>query len=39
MTATYKILKRELIRQGISADDGTLWSRARRGTTYTEVTT
>jgi fatty-acyl-CoA synthase len=38
VTATYKILKRELVRQGISADGGTLWSRARRGTTYTEVT-
>jgi len=39
MTATYKILKRELIRQGISADNGTLWSRAVRSSTYTEVTT
>ncbi|HEY2043500.1 MAG TPA: fatty-acid--CoA ligase FadD1 [Jatrophihabitans sp.] len=39
MTATYKILKRELIRQGISADNGTLWSRTGRGSTYTEVTT
>jgi fatty-acyl-CoA synthase len=39
MTATYKILKRELIRQGISAHGGTLWSRTGRGSTHTEVTT
>ena len=39
MTATYKIIKRELIRQGISADNGTLWMRTGRGSTYTEAKT
>jgi fatty-acyl-CoA synthase len=34
-TATNKILKRELIAAGISAQGGVLWTRAARGTTYT----
>jgi fatty-acyl-CoA synthase len=34
-TATNKILKRELIAAGVSAQGGVLWSRPARGTTYT----
>ena len=34
-TATNKILKRELIAAGISAQGGVLLSRAQRGTAYT----
>ncbi|WP_068183902.1 fatty-acid--CoA ligase FadD1 [Mycobacterium sp. UM_CSW] len=33
-TATNKILKRELIAAGITAQGGMLWTRATRGTTY-----
>lgn len=33
-TATNKILKRELIAAGITAQGGVLWTRAARGTTY-----
>lgn len=33
-TATNKVLKRELIRQGATAGDGVLWERAERGTSY-----
>jgi fatty-acyl-CoA synthase len=33
-TATNKILKRELIKAGISAEGGTLWTRADRGSSY-----
>jgi fatty-acyl-CoA synthase len=33
-TATNKILKRELIAAGITAQGGALWTRAPRGTTY-----
>jgi fatty-acyl-CoA synthase len=33
-TATNKILKRELIAAGVSAQGGVLWTRAARGTTY-----
>ena len=33
-TATSKILKRELIRGGVTAEDGVLWERAGRGTAY-----
>ncbi|MGN2640238.1 fatty-acid--CoA ligase FadD1 [Nocardia takedensis] len=33
-TATNKILKRELVQQGASAGDGTLWVRAPRATVY-----
>jgi fatty-acyl-CoA synthase len=35
VTATNKILKRELIATGVSAQGGVLWSRPARGTTYT----
>jgi len=34
-TATNKILKRELIAAGISAEGGVLLTRAARGSTYT----
>ncbi len=34
VTATNKILKRELIAAGIDAQGGTLWTRPARGTTY-----
>ncbi|QIG43063.1 AMP-binding protein [Nocardioides anomalus] len=33
-TATNKVLKRELIRQGATAGDGVLWVREERGTAY-----
>jgi fatty-acyl-CoA synthase len=33
-TATNKILKRELIAQGVTAGDGELWERPGRGTSY-----
>jgi fatty-acyl-CoA synthase len=33
-TATNKILKRELIADGVTAGDGVLWERAERGTEY-----
>ena len=33
-TATNKILKRELVAAGISAQGGVLWTRPPRGTTY-----
>jgi fatty-acyl-CoA synthase len=33
-TATSKILKRELIRGGVTAESGMLWERAARGTAY-----
>jgi fatty-acyl-CoA synthase len=33
-TATNKVLKRELIQQGATAGDGTLWVREERGTAY-----
>jgi len=33
-TATNKVLKRELIKQGPTAGDGVLWVREERGTTY-----
>jgi fatty-acyl-CoA synthase len=33
-TATNKILKRELIRAGVTAGDGVLWERPARGTAY-----
>jgi fatty-acyl-CoA synthase len=33
-TATNKILKRELVAAGVSAEGGTLWTREARGTTY-----
>jgi fatty-acyl-CoA synthase len=36
-TATNKILKRELIRAGVTAAGGVLWERAGRGTTYIPV--
>jgi fatty-acyl-CoA synthase len=36
-TATNKILKRELIRAGVTAADGVLWARVGRGTTYSAV--
>ena len=35
VTATNKILKRELIAAGVSAQAGVLWSRPARGTSYT----
>ncbi len=35
VTATNKILKRELIAAGVSAQGGVLWSRPARGTAYT----
>ncbi len=35
VTATNKILKRELIAAGVTAQGGVLWSRPARGTTYT----
>jgi fatty-acyl-CoA synthase len=35
VTATNKILKRELIAAGVTAQGGVLWSRPPRGTTYT----
>jgi fatty-acyl-CoA synthase len=38
-TATNKILKRELIAAGITAQGGVLWTREARGTTYTAVAT
>jgi fatty-acyl-CoA synthase len=34
MTATNKVLKRELIAQGATAGDGVLWVREERGTAY-----
>ena len=37
-TATNKILKRELIGAGVTADDGVLWERADRSTVYVPVT-
>jgi fatty-acyl-CoA synthase len=33
-TATNKILKRELVAAGVSAQDGVLWTRPARGTSY-----
>src|SRR5262245_22454593 len=33
-TATNKVLKRELIKQGVTAGDGVLWVRDERGTAY-----
>ena len=33
-TATNKILKRELIKAGVNAEGGVLWTRPARGTTY-----
>ena len=36
-TATNKVLKRELIKQGPVADNGVLWAREERGRSYTEV--
>jgi fatty-acyl-CoA synthase len=36
-TATNKILKRELIAQGVTAGDGELWEREPRGRTYTAI--
>jgi fatty-acyl-CoA synthase len=33
-TATNKILKRELVAQGVSAGDGVLWKRPGRGRSY-----
>jgi len=33
-TATNKILKRELIAAGVSAESGVLWTRPARGATY-----
>ena len=33
-TATNKVLKRELIKQGATAADGVLWVREERGTAY-----
>lgn len=36
-TATNKILKRELIRQGVTAGGGVLWERPGRGTGYVRV--
>ena len=36
-TATSKILKRELIRGGVTAENGVLWERAGRGTAYVVV--
>jgi fatty-acyl-CoA synthase len=36
-TATNKILKRELIADGVTAGDGVLWERADRGTAYLVV--
>ncbi|CAM3274263.1 hypothetical protein MYIN104542_24950 [Mycobacterium intermedium] len=35
-TATNKILKRELIQEGITGGDGVLWERAERGRSYAE---
>ncbi len=34
-TATNKVLKRELVAQGVSAGNGVLWTRSARGTSYT----
>jgi fatty-acyl-CoA synthase len=36
-TATNKILKRELIAQGVTAGDGVLWERPGRGTRYVTI--
>jgi fatty-acyl-CoA synthase len=36
-TATNKILKRELIEEGVTAGDGVLWQRPGRGTSYVPV--
>ncbi len=36
-TATHKVLKRELIAQGVTAGDGELWTRDARGTAYHRV--
>ena len=36
-TATNKILKRELIAQGVTAGDGELWEREPRGRTYSAI--
>jgi fatty-acyl-CoA synthase len=33
-TATNKVLKRELVAQGVSAGNGLLWTRSARGTSY-----
>jgi fatty-acyl-CoA synthase len=33
-TATTKILKRDLIRAGVTAEGGVLWERVGRGTRY-----
>jgi fatty-acyl-CoA synthase len=33
-TATNKILKRQLIQEGVAAGDGVLWERAARGREY-----
>ncbi|BBZ44239.1 fatty-acid--CoA ligase FadD1 [Mycobacterium parmense] len=37
-TATNKILKRALIAAGVTAQDGVLWERPARGTSYRQVT-
>jgi len=39
VTATNKVLKRELIAAGVSAQGGVLWTRPPRGTTYSAVST
>ncbi len=39
VTATNKVLKRELIAAGVSAQGGVLWTRPARGTTYSAVST
>jgi fatty-acyl-CoA synthase len=36
-TATTKILKRDLIRAGVTAEGGVLWERAARGTAYVDA--
>ena len=35
-TATNKVIKRELVAQGIDGGDGPLWVRDERGTSYEE---
>ena len=35
-TATNKVIKRELVAQGIDGGDGLLWVRDERGTSYEE---
>jgi len=37
-TATHKVLKRQLVTEGISAGDGQLWVRQERGTRYAAMT-